>query len=305
MKLNRIVMRRYSVMVLCVAVCPLASGEFLPIVNPGFEETSRPLAIGEQTNGAGASGISVGTRFPFQFGPVLWSDPVEVPGWRTLLRPFGDPGAIRTGVLHPPEISPGVPFITGREGNYLVAAQTAFLQQTLPVLIAPNTRYRLRFLGGIGRGDSDYILNVALLAAPDLETFSYQGAPNVMTLVNTIGLFPSPSVYGTLQRYGIEFITPEILPVHLAGRYLAISLIGSDGIPRGCYDDFSLEALPAPCTFDMDANGQIGTSDFLVMLGSLGTETGADFSEGDLDADGDVDLMDVATLQANYGFSCP
>lgn len=170
----------------------LAAAELLPIVNPSFEQLSRPLAVGEQTNGAGAAGVPVATRFPFAGGAVSWDDPVEVAGWRTLLRPFGDPAVIRAGVLNPPERSPGMPFITGYDGQYLVTAQAARMQQTIEAQLLPSTHYRLSFLAGIGLFDPDYSVFVSLLASPDLDTFAYPGAPAVITLAATQGVAPPP-----------------------------------------------------------------------------------------------------------------
>jgi hypothetical protein len=46
--------------------------------------------------------------------------------------------------------------------------------------------------------------------------------------------------------YFLEFTTPAVLPVDVAGRYLGIHLWGSDGIPRVLYDDFRLEAIAVP-----------------------------------------------------------
>ncbi|MGE0481090.1 MAG: hypothetical protein AB7Q17_11525 [Phycisphaerae bacterium] len=225
---------------------PIARGEALPIINPSFETLSRPLAIGEQTNGAGGAGVPVATRFPFAGGEVSWADPVEVPGWRTLLRPPGDPAIIRAGVLNPPERSPGMPFMSGHDGQYLVTAQAVRMQQTIDAQLQPNTHYRLSFLAGIGLFDPDYIVFVSLLASPDLETFAYQGAPGVVTLVATQGVIPPPETFGTMRPYFIEYTSPAVLPAELAGRYLAIALLGSDGVPRVCFDDFRLEATRVP-----------------------------------------------------------
>lgn len=190
--------------------------------------------------------MQVGTRFPFAGGPANWDDPVTVPGWRTFLPPFGDPGVVNAGVLNPPFVDQNTPFITGQDGQHVMAAQAAAMQQTLDIQLQPNTHYRLSFLAGIGMFDPDYVVFAALVAAPDLETIAYQGQPNVATLVQTQAVFPPPESKGTMARYAIEYTSPATLPADLAGRYVAIGLIGSDGVPRVCFDDFRLEATLVP-----------------------------------------------------------
>lgn len=220
--------------------------DLLPISNPSFEEVSRPLEVGEQSNGAGGAGVQVGMRFPFVGGEVEWDNPVEVPGWRTRLRQDDPEVIIYAGVLNPPLMGQGQPFMTGQDGQYIAAAQAAPIQQTLNIQLQPNTRYELSFLAGIGLFDPDYAVFVGLLASPDLETFAYQGAPNVITLARTQSVNPPPDAAGTMLRYSIEYTSAAELPAELVGRYVAISAIGSDGTPRVCFDDFRLDATPVP-----------------------------------------------------------
>ncbi len=241
----------WIVVAACVAIQP-ASAALLPVINPSFEQTGRPLAVGEQTNGMGGAGVPLGTRFPFAGGSTVhYDNPAEVPGWRTYVPPFGGPGISYRGVLNPPNIS-GMPFITGRDGQNVAAAQLGAFQQTLNYQLQPNTHYRLDFLAGIGRTDSDYFASVALLAAPNLELLAYLGTPDVVTLARTQNAQLPSSTAGTLLPFFIEFATPESLPANLVGRYLAISCFGSDGIPRVCYDYFRLNATalpePTPCS---------------------------------------------------------
>lgn len=226
---------------------PIASAASITIINPSFEQTSRPLALGEQTNGVGGAGVPLGTRFPFIGGgsTVSWNNPVEVPGWRTQVAPFGSPGVNRRGVLNPPMIG-DQPFITGQHGQYVAAAQLGLFQQTLDHQLLPNTRYRLDFLAGIGRTDTDYFAGVSLLAAPDLETLAYPGTPNVTTLAQAEDSQLPGATAGTLLPFSLEYTTPALLPAELSGRYLAIACFGSDGFPRVVYDHFRLEATVIP-----------------------------------------------------------
>jgi hypothetical protein len=220
-------------------------GAALPIVNPSFEELSRALAVGEQTNGVGGAGVPVATRFPFDFIGPSWANPVEVTGWRTRLLPQGSPATIWGGVLNPPLLA-GDPFITGQDGENVFAIQIAQVGQTLDALLQPNTRYRLDFLGGIGRLDFDYILSVSLIAVQDLVTLPLENEPGVTRLAITQGLFPPSDAVGTLMPYSLEYTTPPVLPPELVGNYIGIHMYGSDGIPRVVYDDFHLDATPVP-----------------------------------------------------------
>jgi hypothetical protein len=227
-----------------------ANAELLPIINPGFEMTSRPLAPGEITNGAGGAGVFVGTRFPWAGGGVSFDDPVEVPGWRTLLPPPQNPNAtIYAGVLNPPILSSGgnpVPFMTGYEGQYIAAVQHSSMQQTLNVQVQPNVHYCLSFLAGNGMFDQGQAVYVGLLASPDLETLAFFGTPNVTKLVQTQGVVVPPGSDGTMTTFQIEYTSPAVLPLNVVNRYLAITFIGSDGIPRMCFDVFRLVETPVP-----------------------------------------------------------
>jgi hypothetical protein len=166
---------------------PSAAAEFLPILNPGFELLNVSLRPGEQTNGAGGvplnSGLPqtpVNTRwqFPFSQGDNTPQSGVLVPGWRT-----ASPGSgSLAGVLNPDVTFGGTPWMTGFEGRYVGAAQAAFMSQTINRRLAPNTRYTLSFLAGIGITDSEYTPLLRLLATPDLVTFPTPGQPGIDSL---------------------------------------------------------------------------------------------------------------------------
>jgi hypothetical protein len=231
---------------LCLLCCASAArSELLPIVNPSFEDLSRPLAMGEQTNGAGGAGVPVATRFPFGGGGVSWDNPIEVSGWRTRVRPFGDTAVNYAGVLNPPLLG-GQPFVTGQDGQYVAAVQVSQMGQTVNSLLRPSTRYRLTFLGGIGLFGSDYHLALSLIAVQDLQTLPLENQPGVTRLAITQGLVPPQESFGTLRPYALDYTTPATLPPELAGRYIGVHLWGSDGIPRVLYDDFRLEATTVP-----------------------------------------------------------
>lgn len=229
----------------------------LPIVNPGFEQLSRPLVPGEVTNGAGGVGVLVGTRSgPFEL--PQYDDPVEVPGWRTFL-PSAPDVVVHAGVLHPP--TGGQPaFLSGYSGDNVASLRHHWIQQTLPVRWQPNTHYSLSFLAGAAAdkpGDGVY---VALLGSPDLETLAFAGTPGVTT-VTMSAFYPPFGSAGQMLPWSIEVTTPSVLPADLAGRFIAIAFIGSDGIPLMNYDDFRLEATRiAPRPRARRDSGQRGRS---------------------------------------------
>ncbi len=221
----------------------------IPIVNPGFESISRPLASGEQTNGIAGEGTPVGTRSPYPFGTgvVNWDNPVTVPGWRTRTVPFGDPGEILAGVLRPGTID-GDPFITGIEGVNALSIQAALVGQKTDSLLMPNTTYTLSFLAGISRFDSEYFPSVTLTAIDQTATLPIDGQPGVTRLALSNLSTPTSDPDGLMHRYELEYTTPEQIPASLADAHLGISVFGSDGLPRVIYDDFRLSAsaVPAP-----------------------------------------------------------
>ena len=228
----------------------------LPIVNPGFELTSRPLMEGEVSNGAGGVGVPVGTR-PSMFSPPQFDNLVEIPGWRTYLPPPENPDAmIWAGVLRSPS-----GYITGGLGGANVAQSHHMpMQQTLDVRVKPDTRYTLTFRAGIGVGDTSEGIYVSLLAAPDLMTPAFPNFPGVTTLGITQGQYAPHDSSGELRPYVLEVTTPAALPDGLGSKYLAISFVGSDGIPRMNFDDFHLQAarLPGPSSLVVLVAGAAG-----------------------------------------------
>lgn len=215
--------------------------ESIPIVNAGFESVSRPLNEAEQTNGIGGTEILVGTKTPFPFGVgiVDWSAPVTVPGWRTFVVPFQSPGEVLAGVFRPTELD-GTPFVTGVEGDNVLAVQAALVGQKTTVILQPDTTYTLSFLGGISPFDSDYFLSVSLTAIDDTATLPLESLPGVTRLA--LGSFfpPNNQPDGVMRRYEFSYTTPEILPPGLVGANVGINVFGSDGLPRVIYDDFTL-----------------------------------------------------------------
>ncbi len=238
-------MKRMGLVAL-LGVVASARAEVIPIINPGFEDLNVTLRPGEQTVGAGGGIIGVGTRWPIPFNPGGNSPQtgVVVPGWRTYTP--APPAIVYAGVLNPNVSMNGTPWLTGYSGNYVGALQVSAMQQTLPVLVQPSTTYTLTFLAGLGWTDTTNGVYVSMLGAPDLETLAFLGRPNITTLSLMSGVGIDASDRGVMFPFSLTYTSPATLPADVAGRYLAISVIGSDGIPRMCYDDFALEATPVP-----------------------------------------------------------
>jgi hypothetical protein len=59
------------------------------------------------------------------------------------------------------------------------------------------------------------------------------------------------------------------------------------------------------CLGDLNRNGEVNLVDLEILLQHYGTTSGAEYGDGDIDADGDVDLADLAELLGVYGTSCP
>lgn len=63
-------------------------------------------------------------------------------------------------------------------------------------------------------------------------------------------------------------------------------------------------AVPAPCEGDVDSDGDIDLVDLAFLLTNFGLPNGASREMGDLDGDTDVDLVDLALLLSNFGLTC-
>lgn len=70
-------------------------------------------------------------------------------------------------------------------------------------------------------------------------------------------------------------------------------------------DDVSLMGYetPEPIVGDLDADGDVDLSDLAQMLGHYG-QSGVQYSDGDINGDGIVDLNDLATLLGNFACEC-
>ena len=60
-----------------------------------------------------------------------------------------------------------------------------------------------------------------------------------------------------------------------------------------------MKTAPPPCTWDLDENGSVGTSDLLALFAQWGSA-----GNGDFDESGAVGTADLLILFANWG-PCP
>jgi hypothetical protein len=82
--------------------------------------------------------------------------------------------------------------------------------------------------------------------------------------------------------------------------------VGPDADANGVMDVCECPADPSacPCPGDLDADRDIDLTDLAIQLAHYGTPGGAQPEDGDIDGDGDVDLTDLSLLLAAYGGSC-
>ena len=72
----------------------------------------------------------------------------------------------------------------------------------------------------------------------------------------------------------------------------------SDGIESAWSESLSVQVVIAG---DLDADGDVDLADLATLLGNYGSTSGTYYQDGDIDGDGDVDIADLAILLGNYG----
>ncbi|NEQ52906.1 MAG: hypothetical protein F6K11_22665 [Leptolyngbya sp. SIO3F4] len=230
-----------------------------------------------------------------------WTDPLTVPGWRTRTVPFGSADGVLAGVLRPADID-NEPFVTGIEGTYALAIQASLVGQETSALLQPDKVYTLSFLGGISQFDSEYFFSVSLIAIDDSATLPFEGQPGVTRLA--LGSFFPPSNIpdGVMRRYEFSYTSPEVLPAHLIGTRVGISVFGSDGLPRVIYDDFDLSAIPVQddCPADVNGDGVLTPTDFTAWINAFNN----DLTECDQNIDGACTPTDFTAWIANFNAGC-
>lgn len=69
------------------------------------------------------------------------------------------------------------------------------------------------------------------------------------------------------------------------------------------FDDLTVVVLDA-CPGDLDADRDVDIADLAVLLSNFGLTQGATFEDGDFDGDGSVDLGDLSALLSAFGQTC-
>lgn len=95
-------------------------------------------------------------------------------------------------------------------------------------------------------------------------------------------------------------------PVTAGGTYyVLISYLANFNGPCGTTNDYvaTLTGSNSECP-DLDGDGDVDLVDLATLLSNYGGSN-ATFEQGDLDRDGDVDLTDLAMLLTAYGTTCP
>jgi hypothetical protein len=110
-----------------------------------------------------------------------------------------------------------------------------------------------------------------------------------------------------------------VLPVEQAGSDVRVRLPGdANRLPLGHYMVFAMvddipsiariiQIVAGPgcgCEGDINADGNVDLSDLAILLSHFGIQIGAGPEDGDGDADGDVDLNDLSLLLARFGSVC-
>jgi len=151
----------------------------------------------------------------------------------------------------------------------------------------------------------DMILVVNLTGGPLADPAAGVGVMGFATPLQTRGWANQPEFGGagpsTLTQLDAEAVWATLVPDDAMQYTLAIdgeSVSATDIAPG---DALYLVPGGQPCPWDLDADGSVGTSDFLSLLGMWGTNPGG---PPDFDGDGDVGTSDFLDLLGHWG-ACP
>lgn len=110
-----------------------------------------------------------------------------------------------------------------------------------------------------------------------------------------------------------------VLPVEQTGSDVRVRLpADANRLPLGHYMLFAMvddipsiarmiQVVAGPgcgCIGDLNADGTVDLIDLATLLSRFGMQAGAEFEDGDSDGDGDVDLADLTQLLSSFGTSC-
>jgi len=174
-----------------------------------------------------------------------------------------------------------------------------------------GTTFLLTYAPGVLRNDP----------GPDLVLFDAGGTGNqyiVYTSYNNFNhpilVFPSVDTgedrtyfYGGTgpQTYDVKAAVMDLSQFGVpAGATVSQVRVFTEG---GSCDLLGVGVLLSTCPSDIDGNGSVGSSDAALLVSALGSVPGAASwnPRADLNADGAVNLRDVAKFQADFGSACP
>jgi DNA-binding beta-propeller fold protein YncE len=132
------------------------------------------------------------------------------------------------------------------------------------------------------------------------------GSPVAAYVSPTDGKLYAVTTAGELSRFDaagpgtalIDTIELSGAPWHMVFDNIMGTAVVGQPVPHG------VDIVQYGCTGDLDADRDIDLTDLAQLLGNYGTTSGASYQDGDLDNDGDVDLSDLAGLLGAYGGPC-
>ena len=108
------------------------------------------------------------------------------------------------------------------------------------------------------------------------------------------------SIIGGPTLTGDEVRVAALTPSNTLDLVAQVGGTGSD-VPEMFIDD---EDTVPTCPGDLDGDGDVDIVDLSILLAHFGAVGNVLATEGDLDSDGDVDIGDLSTMLANFGNTC-
>jgi hypothetical protein len=109
-----------------------------------------------------------------------------------------------------------------------------------------------------------------------------------------------PTQQFTFSVDGVRYVAPDPLGFHNAATQINAIAFFTTGSP---WIDSVLFRLPQRLAGDANRDGTVNATDFALLAGNFGAQSGADWSRGDFNADGAVNGSDFALLAGNFGKS--
>lgn len=145
------------------------------------------------------------------------------------------------------------------------------------------------------------------------ETIPPQDGDGIYTalapLGNPVDATPEGTLVTTFQFEALSVTEATVLEIlESAGSPPGHTVVYSGDTPNtdvtGTLGDAEVTIVCQLCPGDLNGDGVINLIDLATLLAHYGTTSGARPRDGDLNCDGDVDLSDLAALLAVYGTTC-